>query len=81
MQKESMQWVFIKKCFLLTVGNVCHVKQFSLGGKRFADDEEVEPGVWKWLRQRSKDYYAASFDALVERWDMCINVGRGHVKK
>jgi hypothetical protein len=38
-----------------------------LGGKRFVDDEEVETGVWKWLRQRSKDFYAAGFDALVKR--------------
>jgi hypothetical protein len=26
------------------------VKQFHLGGKRFADDEEVETEVRKWLR-------------------------------
>jgi hypothetical protein len=25
-----------------------------LGGKRFADDEELETEVWKWLRQQSK---------------------------
>jgi hypothetical protein len=35
-----------------------------LGGKRFADDREVETEVWKWLRQQSKDLYAAGFDAL-----------------
>jgi hypothetical protein len=63
------------------VGNVCHVKQFSLGGKRFTDDEEVEPEVRKWLRQWSKDYYAAVFETLVKRWDMCINVVGGYVKK
>jgi hypothetical protein len=28
----------------------------------------------KWLRQ-TKDFYAAGFDALVKRWDKCINVG------
>jgi hypothetical protein len=37
--------MFIKKCFLLTVGSVCHVKRFHLGGKRSADDEEVETEV------------------------------------
>jgi hypothetical protein len=36
---------------------------------------------WKWLRQQSKDFYAAGFDALVKRWDKCINVGGGHVEK
>jgi hypothetical protein len=63
-----MQRVFIKKCFLFTVGSVCPVKRFSLGDRCFADDEEVEMEVRKWLRQQSKDFYAAGFDALVKRW-------------
>jgi hypothetical protein len=29
------------------VGSVCHVKRFSLGGKRFSDDEEVQKEVRK----------------------------------
>jgi hypothetical protein len=37
-----MQRIFIKKYFLFTAGSVCRVKRFSLGGKRFADDEEFE---------------------------------------
>jgi hypothetical protein len=48
-------------------------------GKRFADDEEVETELRKWLRQ--KVFYAASFDALVKRWDECISVGGGYVDK
>jgi hypothetical protein len=35
---------------MFTVGSVCRVKQFSVSGKRFADDEEVETEVRKWLR-------------------------------
>jgi hypothetical protein len=27
--------------------------------KRFADEEEVETKMWNWLRQQSKDFYAA----------------------
>jgi hypothetical protein len=50
-------------------------------GKCFAYDEEVETDVRKWLRQQSKDFYAAGFDALVKRWDKCINVGGGYVMK
>jgi hypothetical protein len=46
----------------------------KMGDKRFAGGEEVETEVWKWLRQQSKDFYAAGFDALVKRWDKCINV-------
>jgi hypothetical protein len=52
---------------MFTLGSVCRVKQFILGGKRFADDEEVETEVRKWLRQQSKHFYAAGFDALVKR--------------
>jgi hypothetical protein len=50
-------------------------------GKRFAYDEEVEKEARKWLRQQSKDSYAAGFDALVKRGDKCIKVGGGHVEK
>jgi hypothetical protein len=37
--------------------------------------------VRKRLRQQSKDFYAAGFDALVKQWDKCINVGEGYVEK
>jgi hypothetical protein len=43
-------------------------------GKRFADDEEVDTEVRKWLRQQSKDFYAAGFDAP-------DNVAGGYVEK
>jgi hypothetical protein len=40
------------------------------------------PGqVQKWLRQKSKDFYAAGFDALVKRRDKCTSVGEGYVEK
>jgi histone-lysine N-methyltransferase SETMAR len=47
----------------------------------FADDEEVEMEVRKWLRQQSKDFCAAGFDALVKRWDKFVNVGGAYVEK
>jgi hypothetical protein len=50
-------------------------------GKRFADDEEVETEVPKWLRRQSEDFCAAGFDAMAKRWDKCINVGGGYVEK
>jgi hypothetical protein len=37
--------------------------------------------VWKWLRQQSKCFYAAGFDALVKRWDKDINVDGRYVEK
>jgi hypothetical protein len=83
-----MQRIFVSRCFLFTVGPVCRVKRFKtgsrnchLGGKRFPDDKEVETEVRKWLKQKSKDFYAAGFDALVKRWDKCISVGGGYVEK
>jgi hypothetical protein len=53
----------------------------QVGDKRFADDAEAETELRKWLRQQSKDFYAAGFDALLKLWDKCINVGRGYVEK
>jgi hypothetical protein len=74
--------MFIKKCFLFAMGSVCRVKRFTAeSGKRCADDKEVESEVWKWLRQQSKDFYAAGLDALVKRWDKCMNVRGGYVEK
>jgi hypothetical protein len=52
-----------------------------LDDKRFADDEEVEAEVRKWLRQQPKDFYAAGFVALVKQWGMCINVSGGYAEK
>jgi hypothetical protein len=37
--------------------------------------------VRKWLRQESKDFYTAGFDALVKRFDKCISAGGGYVEK
>jgi lipid-A-disaccharide synthase-like uncharacterized protein len=36
-QKDPMQRIVIKKCFLFTVGNVCHVKRFTTGSSNVAD--------------------------------------------
>jgi hypothetical protein len=76
-----MQRISTKKYFLITVGSFCRVKRFHFGGRRVADDEEVEMEVRKLLRQWSKDFHAAGFDALVKRWDKCISVGGGYVEK
>jgi hypothetical protein len=54
------------------------VEKFSQGRSKVA----VMPDqVRRWLRQQSKDFYVAGFDALVKRWDKCINVGGGYVEK
>jgi hypothetical protein len=33
--RDSMQRIFIKKCFLFTVGSVCRVKRFTTGRQTF----------------------------------------------
>jgi hypothetical protein len=53
------------------------VEKFSQGRSKVADEMELR----KWLRQQSKDFYAAGFIALVRQWGKCINVGGGYVKK
>jgi hypothetical protein len=34
-QKDSMQRILIKKCFLFTVGSVCRIKRFTSGWQKF----------------------------------------------
>jgi hypothetical protein len=50
-------------------------------GKYFADAEEVETELRKWLRQQSENLDPAVFDSLVRRWGKCISVGGGYVEK
>jgi hypothetical protein len=38
MQKDSLQSIFIKKCFLFTVESVCRVKRFTTGSKNSLKD-------------------------------------------
>jgi hypothetical protein len=68
-----MQRIFIKKCFLFTVGSVCRIKCFTTGSRNSLKNvrklQMMPDQVRKWLRQQSKDFYAAGFDALVKRWE------------
>jgi hypothetical protein len=64
---------------------VCRIKRFTTGSKNSLKDvrksQMMPDQVRKWLRQQSKDFYAASSDALIKRWDKCIIVGGGYVDK
>jgi hypothetical protein len=35
-------------------------------GKRFADDEEIETKMRKWMKRQSKDFCSAGFDAFAK---------------
>jgi hypothetical protein len=74
-QKDSMIRIIMKICFLFTLENLCRVKRLYFGG------EEFETEVPKWLRQQSKDFYAAGFDELVKQWYKCISAVGGNFEK
>jgi hypothetical protein len=78
-QKDSMHRILIKKYILFTAGSVCRIKRLTTGSRNSIKDvrkwQMMPDQVRKWLRQQSNDFYAAGFDALVKRWDKCINVG------
>jgi hypothetical protein len=80
-----MQRLVIKKIFPVYSGKCLSRKavhnRVEKRGKRFADVEEVETEVRKWLRKRPQDLYAAGFDVLVKRRNKCINAGGGYVEK
>jgi hypothetical protein len=84
-QRDSMPNIFIKKCFLFTMGSFCRVKWFTTGSRNSLEDvrkpQMMPVLVRKWLRQQSKYFFAADFDALVKRWDKCISVGGGYAEK
>jgi hypothetical protein len=84
-KKDSKNRIFIKKFFLFTAGSICRLELFAIGKTNSLKDvrkSQMMPGqVRKLLRQQSKDFYFVGFDALIKRWDKCINVGGGYVEK
>jgi hypothetical protein len=83
-QKDSVQRILLKKCFLFTVGSVCRVKRFKTGSGNSLQDvrksQMMPDHVRKCLRQQPNDFYAVGFDALVKRWDKTTIVGGGYVE-
>jgi hypothetical protein len=77
--------MFINKCFLFTVGSVCRVKQFTTGSRNSIKDvgkpQMTSDQLRKWLREQSKDFCAAGFEALLKRWDKFINADGEYVEK
>jgi hypothetical protein len=69
--------VYGGKCFSCKAVHNCVEKR----GKHFADDDELETEVQKWLKQQSKYFSAAFFDALIKHWNKCISVDGGYVEK
>jgi transposase len=62
------------------------VEKFSEGRSKVADDARsgcpVDIATETTVQRDSReDFCAAGFDALVKRWDKCINVDGGYVEK
>ena len=53
----------------------------SLGGIKFENNEDVQQHVLQFLRTADKDFYAAGFSRLVERWERCIELQGDYVEK
>jgi hypothetical protein len=76
-QKDSMQRMFIKKCFLFMVGSVCCIKQFKtewINSLKDVRKSQMMPDqVQKWLRQQSKDFYTGTVMGQVYQscWKIC----------
>ena len=56
------------------------LKEF-LGGQHFSNDDEVKPAVLGWSFHTDKSFYAEAYQALVKRWDKCINVAGEYGEK
>jgi hypothetical protein len=71
-----MQRIFVKIFFSVYDGKCLSRKAVhnwvEQRDKYFADDDEIKTEVKKWLRQQSRDFYAAGFNALVKQWNKCI---------
>ena len=52
-----------------------------LGGQHFSTDDEVKQAVLGWFSHTNKSFYAEAFQALIKRWDKCINVAGEHGEK
>src|SRR5258705_1404255 len=53
----------------------------SLGGRKFASDEEVKEAVHEWLRTRPKNIFLAEIQAFPKRWATCITRVGDYVEK
>ena len=53
----------------------------SLGGIKFQNDDAIKQHALKFLHSTDKDFYAAGFTRLVDRWECCIELHGDYVKK
>ena len=54
------------------------LKEF-LGGQHFSTDDELKQALLGWFSRTDTSFCAEAFQALVKRWDKCINVAGENV--
>lgn len=52
-----------------------------LSGQHFQADSEIREAVKTWLSTRVPEFYAEGINALVHRWDTCLNKNGDYVEK
>jgi len=52
-----------------------------LSGQCFKTDEDIKEAVKDWFSTRVPEFYAQGIDALVHRWDKCLNKYGDYVEK
>jgi len=52
-----------------------------MGGIKFDNNGDVQQHVLHFLHAADKDFYAAGFSRLVERWERCIELQGDYVEK
>jgi hypothetical protein len=62
---KDMFPVYSRKCFSHKAFHIW-IQKYSQERLKVSDNETE---VQKWLKQKSKDFYAVEFDPLVKRWD------------
>jgi hypothetical protein len=71
-----MKRIFMNKVSLFTVGSVYRLKRFTVGLRNSGSRTKRSKRSWrKWLRQLLR------FNALVKRWDKCMDGDGGYVEK
>jgi 5-bromo-4-chloroindolyl phosphate hydrolysis protein len=50
-------------------------------GERFPDNDAVQRAVYVLFRQQPQEFYVAGFQALVKRWDKCLDLFEDYVEK
>jgi hypothetical protein len=49
--------------------------------KKFSTDDDIKEAVHRWLRSQSEEFLSRGIQALVKRWQTCIERGGDYVEE